>query len=127
MRKILISILLGATLFLGGCPGTFGPIQGTKPVAEQTAQEKIQTGIRTADASIAAAERTLIDRVKAGLLEYDTGLKYHNKLVEAARYVDEANKYLKLGDLTNSDTQMTLARTLLGEVEKFIAEQAGVK
>ena len=127
MRKFLAGVVLGCVLALGGCANN--PLAVHQDTAKLvTPQQKAQAAVDQANATIAAAARTLVNGYQAGVYTKDEAKKLRDDLVTASNYVDKAEDYGKLGDLANAQTQLQLASTIVDLVQaQLIKAKNGAK
>lgn len=123
MRKLLTSILLGLTLVVTpACNGLTGNVRSDVSWEQATPQKKAQLTIDNINAAITAADKTLVEKVQAGVIPYEDGYEYHNKLVAASKNLDQATTFVKLGDLTQADTQIKAAQAISSFVEQYLLQ-----
>jgi hypothetical protein len=118
MRRFLASAILGVSLVLGGCAAFTGDVRSDKVATSP--QQITQKSIDNANAAIAAADKTLVAQVKAGAIPFDDGKMYHDKLLQAAGFVELAEGMMKNGDWNDAATQLKIGNGLLTVVQSYL-------
>ena len=109
MRKLLIPLLLGATLYVQGCaaPGQRAPVPQTPRQA-----------IVVAYGVLEGAYNTVMQRWAAGLITQNRALGIVAAINRADGYVDKADEAVKAGDVAAAGEYLGLAQSILNEIEK---------
>jgi tryptophanyl-tRNA synthetase len=98
MRKLLVSIVLGASLALGGCGGAFS-IYKQETIEQMSPVEKAKAGIKQVKAAVTVVVRGAIADRKAGVYNNEEWAELKGYFNTIDKDIKEVEKYLALGDL----------------------------
>lgn len=124
MRKLIIACFT-AVVLMGGCAGNSLLVHD--PVKVVTVQQKIDAAIDQSNAGIAAAARQLKTMYKNNVIEHDQAQKYYDFLMEAASNTDAASDLLSVGNLSEAEAQLALAKALTAQVVAYLVQVKGAK
>jgi hypothetical protein len=116
MRKCLVSLALGLTLALGACANN--PLSViSNPASLVTPQQKAQGAIDQANATIAAAAKTILDGVNSGVYTKDQARHYFDDLSQAAKYIDQAQGFVASGDVVSANNILKLEGSIVSAIQ----------
>lgn len=113
MRNFIIAAFLAVSLL--GCANS--PLSVVRdPTTLVTPQQKAQATIDQANASIAATAKTVLDGVNSGVYSKAEGAHYFDDLSQAAKYIDQAQGFVAIGDYTNSANVLKLEASIVSAI-----------
>lgn len=115
MRNYVIALYFGVLLSIGGCANN--PLSVvSNPASLVTPQQKAQASIDQANASIAAAAKTILDGVNSGVYTKIEASHFFDDLSTASHYADQAQEYVAVGDYTNSANILKLEAAIVSAI-----------